>query len=110
MHPQGGGGEVEPEKRFHYEPIHPTCRTGIPCPTAATSMWSARIDIGSQYIRIGLVYGDRGGGGGVFDRIDHGAQFPSPACITQSCEGHSCPNCRMGVLPTVLPDTRHVPL
>ena len=92
----------EPEKSLKGRLIHPTRRTRVPRPAAATNVHRVRIHVGRHHIRLRTVSFDRVARSHVVDRIDHVEELHRFVTLTEPRKRDDRPDGGVRVLPTVL--------
>src|SRR5665647_164841 len=70
VEPQGVALHGETQNRFETGPIHPSGRTRVPCPTAASDVRCNGVDIRANHVRLDLVALRLGPSARVIDRIE----------------------------------------
>src|SRR4051812_6680587 len=73
--------ELETQNVFHGGAIHPSCRTRVPGPTAATRMRRHRVHIADGHVWFDFVFVHAGASRSVINRVQHAEQFTGAVAV-----------------------------
>src|SRR5215470_8088905 len=98
--------QSEPQDRFNCNSVEPTRRAGVPRPTAAACVRRCAVHIRADHVRLNFVMLGILNRCRMVDRVNKIPEFDGAVAVTlqRRCQGD--PGSSVGVLTTILPDTR----
>src|SRR5665213_37569 len=107
---QRGPNDTQAQNALNAGALHPSRRTGVPCPSAAPDMRLRRVDIRRDNVGLDLIAMRIRRGACVIDRIEKRKQTGCLVALAQFRQSHDRPKRRMGVLAAILTNARRIPL
>src|SRR5262249_7129273 len=93
--------KIYPQNRFNGNPVHPTGRAGVPCPSSPSDVRRITVYIGSHDVWFNMVLLDSSRIRSQPDWIQHLEQFAGLSAVSQARVGKDDPQGRMRVLSPV---------